>query len=172
VIASIIWINGPFSVGKSTVAKLLVERLGETFLFDPETVGALLRDHCVPPSLQPSDYQDLPLWRELTREVLIYLGKNYAGTVVVPMTLARDDYFAEIIEPLREHTRLDHFTLLASRETILDRENERPDDTGGWARMKIDQVLPALQAPTFGVHVDAEQRGPEAVADDIIERLR
>jgi hypothetical protein len=39
--------NGCFSAGKSTVAALLVERLGDAFLLDPEMIGVALRDHLV-----------------------------------------------------------------------------------------------------------------------------
>ncbi|MBQ7827680.1 MAG: AAA family ATPase, partial [Clostridia bacterium] len=39
----IIMINGPFGVGKTTVASLLNERLDNSMIYDPEEVGFMLR---------------------------------------------------------------------------------------------------------------------------------
>ena len=58
----IIWINGAFGAGKTTLAEELSRRLSEAVLFDPEYVGYLLR-HWVP--VPTGDFQDLPSWREL-----------------------------------------------------------------------------------------------------------
>ena len=58
----IIWINGAFGAGKTTLAEELSRRLPEAVLFDPEYVGYLLR-HWVP--VPTGDFQDLPSWREL-----------------------------------------------------------------------------------------------------------
>jgi deoxyadenosine/deoxycytidine kinase len=37
----IIWLDGPFGIGKSTTAQALLEHLPEAVLFDPELFGAL-----------------------------------------------------------------------------------------------------------------------------------
>lgn len=35
----IIWINGPYGVGKSTLAEALQQKLPNSFLFDAEQIG-------------------------------------------------------------------------------------------------------------------------------------
>jgi chloramphenicol 3-O-phosphotransferase len=169
-VGRVVWINGCFSTGKTTVATLLAERLGNAFILDPESIGAALRDHLVPPQLYPGDFQDLGLWRSFTRDAVLDAAERVDGFVVVPMTIARDDYFEEVIGAVGLRVRLDHFTLMASRETILKRESMRPDDTGEWARKTIDRVLPVLESARFAEHINAETQTVEQVTDDILRR--
>src|SRR6266568_7435520 len=61
----IIVVNGPFGVGKSTAAHLLVKRLPGAMLYDPEVIGFILR-RVGRPLIKSADYQDLALWRGLT----------------------------------------------------------------------------------------------------------
>ncbi|MGH3111131.1 MAG: hypothetical protein ACRDQT_09465 [Gaiellaceae bacterium] len=167
----VLWINGCFSTGKTAVANLLVGRIPAAFILDPEVIGGLLRDHLVPPSAYPGDYQDVSLWRSFTRDAVVYAAEHSDSTVIVPMTVARPKYFEDVIAAVGSRVRLDHFTLTASRETILAREGERTDDTGNWARKTVDWVLPALADSSFAVHIDAESQTPPEVADDILRRF-
>jgi hypothetical protein len=166
-----VWINGCFSTGKTTVAGLLAERIPEVFILDPEVIGATLRDHLVPPPSVPDDFQDIQLWRMFTREAVAAAAHGFDGFVIVPMTVARPDYFEEIIVALTNMVPLDHFTLMATRETILNREASRPDDTGDWAKGTVDTLLPALADPRFAVHIDAEGQTAAQAADEIANRL-
>ena len=166
----IIWINGSFSAGKTTVANLVVEQLPNSFLLDPEVIGIVLRDHLVPASLYPGDFQDLSLWRSFTRDAVLDAAERSKGAIVVPMTVARPDYFDEIIGHARERVRLDHYTLLASRDTILSREAARPDDTGDWAAKTIDRVLPELETSRYAQHLDAETQSARSIAAEILTR--
>ena len=167
----IIWINGSFSAGKTTVANLLIEQLPNSFLLDPEVIGIVLRDCLVPASLYPGDFQDLSLWRTFTREAVLDAAERSNGAIVVPMTVARPDYFDEIIGQARERVRLDHYTLLASRDTILSREASRQDDTGDWAAKTVDRVLPELESSRYAEHLDAETQSAQAIAAEILTRV-
>jgi len=60
----IIWLNGPFGVGKTTVARIIVERLESTLLYDPELFGATLRAVLAPMDV-PDDFQELKAWPAL-----------------------------------------------------------------------------------------------------------
>jgi chloramphenicol 3-O-phosphotransferase len=171
-VGEVIWINGAFSTGKTTVARLLVDQLGRSFLLDPESIGSVLRDRLVPPSLYPGDYQDLDLWRTFTREAVKSAAARLAGFVIVPMTVAKPEYFDEIVSRLRETTMVHHFTLVASKETILRRELMREDNTGGWAARTADSVLPALEDGRFAVHLDAELADAATLAEKILRRIR
>jgi hypothetical protein len=169
-VGHVIWINGSFSTGKTTVANVLVERIPGSFLFDPEVIGAVLRDHLVPPSIYLGDFQDLRLWRSFTRETILDAAERSEHVIVVPMTIARPDYFDEIIGGIRARVPLQHFTLMASRETILRREASRSDDTDDWAAKTVDRVLPELAKSRYAKHIDAETQSPETIAAQILER--
>ncbi|MFI9005870.1 AAA family ATPase [Actinosynnema sp. NPDC053489] len=91
----IVWINGAFGAGKTTLAEELHERLPDALAFDPEYVGFLLR-RWVPGPV--ADFQDIPLWRKLTAEFAIGLCREYRRPLIVPMTLVDTDYRDEILE--------------------------------------------------------------------------
>jgi hypothetical protein len=159
------------SAGKTTVANLLVERIPGSFLLDPEAVGGVFCDHLVPPSIYPSDFQDLPLWRSFAREAILDAAERSDHVIVVPMTIARLDYFDEIIGAIRARAALDHFTLMASRETILRREASRSHDTSDWAAKTVDRVLPELAKSHYAEHLDAETQLPGSIAAEILNRV-
>ena len=172
----IIWINGSFGVGKTSVAHRIVAQRPGTTLFDPEQIGFLLRR--LLPAVQADDFQDLPLWRELT--VRLVAEAASAGDVVVPMTLANRDYFEEIVGGLRlSAVELHHFTLTASADTVRRRLRRRLDWPASrrWTLSRVEGCVAALADAAFAVHVDAERRSVHAIAEEILasiegERLR
>jgi len=56
----IVWLNGAFGAGKTTTSLLLRSRLERVRIFDPEAVGALLRDHLADRPV--ADFQALGPW--------------------------------------------------------------------------------------------------------------
>ncbi len=54
----IIWINGPFGAGKTTLAKRLRDRRSKSLIFDPEEIGFVVKETVPMPA--SGDYQDLP----------------------------------------------------------------------------------------------------------------
>jgi hypothetical protein len=165
----LIWLNGPFGVGKTTVARRLVGMRGDFRLFDPEQIGFMLRS--VWPKSEVPDFQDLPLWRELTLSALAAVAKESTRTIVVPMTLGNPDYFREIVGGLRvAGVDVRHFTLMAPAATIRRRNWLRLTGLGskGWALARIEPCLASLAAPVFATHVEAGNRSPSAIAGDIL----
>jgi hypothetical protein len=90
----IIWINGAFAAGKTTLAEELERRLPDAMPFDPEYVGYILIKW-VPPA-DSGDFQDIPLWRRLVADFAIGMAADYGRPLIVPMTLVNDGYRAEI----------------------------------------------------------------------------
>jgi hypothetical protein len=90
----IIWINGAFAAGKTTLAQELERRLPDAMPFDPEYVGYILTKW-VPPA-DSGDFQDIPLWRKLVAEFAIGMSADYGRPLIVPMTLVNHGYRAEI----------------------------------------------------------------------------
>lgn len=167
----VVWINGTFGVGKTTVAELIAQSLASAFILDPEVIGETLWKHLVPPSLRPSDFQDIGLWRTFTRDSITDAAARFNGVVIVPMTIARFDYFEEVVGAISRRVQLDHFTLMASRATILRRERERPDDQSAWVGQMVDRTLPVLADKRFSVHIDTEAQPADAVAHEIVSHI-
>jgi hypothetical protein len=94
----LIWINGAFGAGKTTLAQELKSRLPDALDYDPEYVGYLLTKWV--PAPDSRDFQDLPLWRRMVAEFAIGLWEEYRRHLVVPMTLVNAAYRDEIFTAL------------------------------------------------------------------------
>jgi predicted kinase len=169
----IIFLTGPFGVGKSTVARLLVERVPGAILYDPEPVGALLRD-LLGPVEQVSDFQEYGVWRALVVDLARRVAETYGRPLVIPMTVWRRDYFEAITGGLRQiDPALLCVRLTASREVLLGRILGRPDADGphAWCLAHLEVGLAAAADPAFGVEVSTEGRTPTEIADAIVREL-
>jgi hypothetical protein len=121
--------------------------LPQARLFDTQEVGSLLagilRDQW------PGDFQHWPMWRglvvETARQVLAYAG----GTLVVPQTVLREEYWDEIERgfgaagiPVR------HFVLHADEETLRARiaGDDKPESAGAgpWRLRHVEAYARAL----------------------------
>ncbi|MFG2911103.1 AAA family ATPase [Kitasatospora sp. NPDC048286] len=127
---TVIWINGPFGGGKTTLATTLQRELPGAVLFDAEGVGFLLRQ-LFPGKYE--DFQDNPAWRPLVAEFAVRCHRENDGRpVIIPMTLLRRDYAAEIHDAVRAaDIPLRHLLLHADPDTVGARIAvgvEFPDD--------------------------------------------
>ncbi|MFJ4693228.1 NUDIX domain-containing protein [Streptomyces sp. NPDC088766] len=117
---TVVWINGAFGAGKTTAARELIDLIPNSTLFDPEDVGAALT-HLLPPKrlAEVGDFQDLPIWRRLVIDTAAALLGELGGTLVVPMTLLRQEYRDEIFGGLAARRIAVRHVLLTPAETIL-----------------------------------------------------
>ncbi|MEU6602672.1 NUDIX hydrolase [Streptomyces flaveolus] len=117
---TVVWINGAFGAGKTTTARELIELIPNSALFDPEVIGGALT-HLLPPKrlAEAGDFQDLPIWRRLVVDTAAAMLAELGGTLVVPMTLLRQEYRDEIFGGLAARRIAVHHVLLAPAETIL-----------------------------------------------------
>lgn len=163
-------INGSFGVGKSTVARQLVKCLPHSRLYDPEMVGFVIRRLYLP-SRRPEDYQDLRAWR--TVAVQAARAARLGGrNLVIPMSLWRPDYFAEIMGGLRRiDPDLHHFCLVASADTIYSRLLQRGVGPGSSTWQHVQGCVASLAAPGYEQHIQTDDKSPEEVAQTILARL-
>src|SRR5262245_27418086 len=94
-------INGSFGVGKSSVAFALLDKLPNAMIFDPEEVGYMLRKvtfGILPDAENTDDFQDIVVCRSLVVSTAEQLYRQYRRTMIVPMTLAKREYFTPIKE--------------------------------------------------------------------------
>jgi predicted kinase len=167
----LIWLNGSFGSGKTQTAYELHHRLPNSFVCDPEEIGYALRK-MVPSALKQGDFQNFPMWRQFTYETLKYILQKYQGITIVPMTITDPEYHREIIARLREEGfEIHHFTLMASRQTLLKRLKGRGDDPHSWPAQQIDRCLNALPEPIFAKHFDTEGQTIEQVAEAIAQEI-
>ncbi|WP_318217441.1 NUDIX hydrolase [Streptomyces sp. SCL15-6] len=151
---TVVWINGAFGAGKITTARELIELIPNSTLFDPEVIGAALA-HLLPPKrlAEAGDFQDLPIWRRLVIDTAAAMLGELGGTLVVPMTLLRQDYRDEIFGGLAARRIAVRHVLLAPAETILRERiaaREVPDVADGeicarqWSYDHIEPYRTAL----------------------------
>lgn len=169
----IVWINGSFGVGKTSLARALSARWPAALLFDPEQLGFMLR-RMVPKEVQTGDFQDLPLWRRLTVETAVGLLGQTNRPLIVPMALVNPAYFDEVVGELRRRgVEVYHFALLGSYDTIRRRIRWRPELPGSkrWALAQVERCLKALEAPEFNVHVDTNGRTVDDILAEVLANL-
>jgi len=115
----IIWVNGPFGGGKSSVAAEMLTRIPHTTLYDPEEVGFMLRN--LLPGRE-ANFQDLAPWPPLVAATAIELISYTRGPLIAPMSLLREDYATEIFTILGAHdTTVQHVVLHADHDTLIRR---------------------------------------------------
>lgn len=174
----ILWIDGPFGGGKTTLVAELRSRLPEAWEFDPELVGAVLQRTV--PMPETDDFQDMPVWRPLVAAFVSALSAEYGRTLLVPMTLQnpayRDEIFSAITSPLT------HVFLDVPADELRRRITAQvmfPDDPAQeayvreWRLSRVDSGVAARASLPAGTHVvDVGSRTPASLADEILATVR
>lgn len=163
----ILWVNGAFGAGKTTIAYELNRRIPNSFVYDPENIGYFLRKN-LPKKILKNDFQDHGIWREINFSILQTISLEFPGIVIVPMTVVNPQYFNEIVNKLRSNGfEVRHFTLLASRETLLKRLKRRGDHKNSWPAQQIDRCISSLSQDMFQTHINTDNLTPEEIMDRI-----
>jgi len=172
----IIWINGGFGAGKTTLAAELHRRLPDAVVYDPEHVGLMLWKW-VPPN---GDFQHLPSWRELVVATALALRRHHAETLIVPMSLIRDDYRAEILGGLADAgEEILHVFLEADAGVLRKRLNARVTHPGReWDQAArehgmtgVDEmVAAAARQPGGTLLLRSDRLTPAELADEVLAR--
>ena len=173
----IIWINGGFGAGKTTLAAELHRRLPDAVVYDPEDVGLMLWKW-MPPN---GDFQHLPSWRELVIATALSLRRHHADTLIVPMSLIRDAYRAEILGGLAaagEEVR--HVFLAADAGVLRARLNARMPEPGKeWDQFArevgmtgVDEIVAAAaRQPGGTLLLRSDRLSPAGLADEVLASL-
>jgi len=170
----IIWINGGFGAGKTTLAEELHRRLPDAVVYDPEDVGLMLWRWMRP----DGDFQHLPSWRELVVGTALSLRKHHAETLIVPMSLIRDAYRAEILGGLAEAgEEVLHVFLEADAGVLRKRLNARvthPDREWDQAAREFgmtgvdEMVAAAARQPVGTLMLPSDKLTPAELADAVL----
>lgn len=173
----ILFINGSFGVGKTTVARILRRQIAGSVLFNPEWTGSVLMR--LPIKFKGSgtdDFQDIDLWRKSVVGAVKIFRRFVGETVIVPMAFCRKDYFDEVINGINEfESRLRVFCLKAKFETIIKRLEKRGEkiESGGenWTVRKAKRCIESHKNEHFGETVNADELDATEVAAEILKRL-
>lgn len=167
----IIWINGAFGSGKTQTAFELHRRIPQSFLFDPENAGYYIRKN-IPKELAEDDFQNHPMWREFNYSILKFIANEYNGPIIVPMTVVDPQFFEEIVGQLRsDGVTVNHFTLVASKETLQKRLRKRGEGKNSWSQQQIDRCIAGLSNDLFKHHLETDNMSIEAVAETIASKV-
>ena len=169
----IVFINGAFGIGKTTVARELVARLPDSLLFDPELVGIPLQRLARVFRRRIVDFQDLPVWRRLTVTGLRG-ARRIAKNVIVPMSFSEPSYLEEVVRGARRvDAATHHFCLVAPEAVVHERLRKRGADPtkNAWEFRRASECCSVHGDATFGTHVPAAERSAEALAADILRRI-
>ena len=140
----IIWINGAWGAGKTTVATELQRRVSNSLIFDPELAGSYL-NQVLPKTYQADDFQTFREWRQINFLMLKKLTEIHNGLIIVPMTLINENYIEEILGELRESgIQIDHYLLEANEKELNKRLTKRLEYGNSWARQRIQLAITEL----------------------------
>jgi gluconate kinase len=172
----IIWINGGFGAGKTTLAEELHRRLPDAVVYNPEDVGLMLW------KWMPSngDFQHLASWRELVVATALSLRRHHSDTLIVPMSLIRDAYRAEILGGLDDAgEQVLHVFLETDAGVLRERLNARVTQPGrDWDQAArefgmtgVDEMAAAAaRQPGGTLLLRSDKLTPAELADEVLAR--
>ncbi|MFZ5354861.1 MAG: tunicamycin resistance protein [Bacillota bacterium] len=167
----ILWINGAFGSGKSSVAEELSRSISHSHVYDPEQVGYFLWDNFPQEMKRKGNFQHIQIWREVNYKILKYIDDNYDGIIIVPMTIYIRQYYDEIISRLaNEGIKVHHFILCATKQTIINRLIHRGETEDCWAVQHIDKCLTAFDTEITEEKIHTEDRSVSDIVLEIISK--
>jgi len=157
----VIFLNGSINAGKSTVARLLADKLQRCALLEIDAVREMI-------AWMPLE-ESIPVNLE-NAEALIrnFVGKGLHVVVPYPLSRKNYDYMAEKLKDL--NTKIYVFTLAPSLEKAQsDTEGRKLTD---WERERIaHHYAIGIPRPDFGTTIDTTHQTPEETAEHILSEL-
>ncbi|WP_346172782.1 AAA family ATPase [Streptomyces cuspidosporus] len=174
----IIWVNGAFGSGKTTLVGELHRRWPAALVYDPEQIGYVLRDIVDVPT---GNFQDLRLWRRQVVSMAVGLLEEYERPILAPMTVVNPQYAAEIFGALGEAgVAVHHFFLKVPSEVLARRidarsvaphDPERDEAARRWCKAQIAHCVAAADTlPTDTIFLDGE-RPCQKLADEVLTHV-
>ena len=176
----IIWINGAFGAGKTSVSELLVQRIANARIFDPEDIGYIIQKTF--PEARQIDYQDLPMWRRLVIQFIIDANAQFSSTLIIPMTLVVPAYIGEIFSGIANNNlKFGHFFLETSLEelhrrimnqVVIKSDSVRDNEVRQWRLAQIDRCYESSHyMPEGTTFLDTNSNSPEQLVDLVLHSL-
>lgn len=168
----IIWISGPYGVGKSTLAECLLNKIENAMIFDAEEVGNAVRGN-YPNNPHGVIFEDYHLWSEFNYKLLKDIHNNFNHNILVPMTLIRENSYKNIIEKLIKDGIDTKFIVLdASYENIYNRILARGEDENCWCIENIKMSKDLIKITDYDYYINTDNRSVEEISNIIIEYIK
>lgn len=157
----IIFISGSINSGKSTLAKLLSQRLSHTALVEADAFHEMI-------PWMPID-EAVPINLEQTVAVLkIFAANNISVIVPYPLSQRNYQFLKERLADIQ--TPMHFFTLSPRLEIALTNRGGR--ELTDWEKGRIKHHYEiGIATPDFGEIIDNSNKGPEEVAKYILGKL-
>lgn len=165
----IIWISGPYGVGKSTLAEAMAEKMKNALIFDAEEVGNAVREN-YPDCTYGYIFEDYPLWGEFCYMLLKDIHEKFQKDILVPMTLLREKSYGIIEKLNRDGIKTYLVVLEASYQTVYDRILTRGEEEGCWCMENIELAREG-SAALPGIHIQTDSRTVTELAAFVMEEL-
>ncbi len=168
----IVWLNGTFGAGKTTTAAELVTLIPDSRLFDPETVGYMLRANLA--DRWPGDFQHWPPWRSLVAATAAELTAYTGQHLIAPQTVLRKPYLEEISTSLRSAGTEVFHVLLDVQEPVLRSRIEASQEAVEWRLGHVAEYQAARPwlLDTADLVLDTSYLRPADAAQRIAHALR
>jgi len=171
----IIWLNGTFGAGKTSVATELVGSLPDARQFDPEWVGYMLKANLADEDI--IDFQQLPPWRTLVPVVMAEVAALTGQHLIAVQAVLVESYWRELLAGLRA-SRLDVLHILLHADPAVLEQRIRADqverDACQWRLDHLSEFVaarPWMEAAADLV-VDSTAMSVRAVAELIESAVR
>lgn len=157
----IIFINGSINSGKSTIAKLLADKISNSALLEVDALRNFIK-------WMPLE-ESIPINLENTVAVIKVFARNNIN-VIVPYPLDKEDY-NYLTNQLREFKNdLYTFTLSPRLEIVLQNRGSR--EITEWEKERINHHYnTGISSPDFGIIIDNSDETPEETTDKILQSL-
>lgn len=157
----IIFLNGSINSGKSTVAKLLVEKIPNSAIVEIDALRDMIPwmpiDQAVPINLENA----IAVIRNFTKHNI---------SCIVPYPLSEKNYAYMTHELADIETSIHYFTLAPSLETALANRGSRKLDDAERERIKHHYTI-GIHTPSLGAIIDNSQQTSEETAREILRDI-
>jgi hypothetical protein len=113
------------------------------------------------------------MWRTLTIDVARGLKETYGRTLIMPMTIRREDYFSEVMSGLANiEPVIHHFCLTAPADVIRNRVYQRGEQqSGDWIFEQIEKCVSSFSSDLFEEKIDSSKMSPDQITSHIVSRV-
>jgi adenylylsulfate kinase-like enzyme len=157
----IIFISGAINSGKSTVAKLLQEKLGNTAVVEVDNLRSFIQ------WLPIEDAVPLNL-KNTVSVIKNFVAEGMNVIVPYPLSLKNYEYLAEELKSV--DTKIFFLTLAPSMAVALTQRGQRELDEWEKERIQYHYGI-GIAAPKFGEVIDNSQQTPEETVDRILNLI-
>ncbi|MBR1842473.1 MAG: AAA family ATPase [Oscillospiraceae bacterium] len=165
----IIWISGPYGVGKSTLAEAMAAKMENALIFDAEDVGNAVRGS-YPDCPYGFIFEDYPLWIEFCYKLLKDIHNQFDKDIIVPMTLVRKESYRIIRKLRRIGIKTKLVILEASYESVHDRILARGEDEDCWC-MKNIELSRNGSSSLPGIHVVTDDKTVDELCSYVLVKV-